>query len=277
VLPLIAVETAAIVLLGVLVFGLLRSHAEILRRLHSLGAGLDPDITPDPQFAGTLTTDLARRAPRRGASASTAADVSGTTIGDEPVSMGIVGARHDTLLAFLTTGCLTCAGFWEVFGSERHLAVPGGARLIVVVKGPDQESPSRLTEVAPAHVPVVRSNEAWADYQVPVAPYFVYVEGPSGRVIGEGAGQTWSQVTSLLGQALADADAVGARPTRSPGPRPVGPELRLDTETRSDRELADAGILPGHPSLYPSPRVPQPQPQPAPQSQSQPAPQRRVD
>jgi hypothetical protein len=272
VLPLIAVETAAIVLLGVLVFGLLRSHAEILRRLHSLGAGLEPDVTPDPQFTGTLTADLARRAPRRGASASTAADVSGTTVGDEPVTMGIVGARHDTLLAFLTTGCLTCAGFWEVFGADRHPAVPGGARLVVVVKGPDQESPSRLAEVAPAHVPVVRSNEAWADYQVPVAPYFVYVEGPSGRVIGEGAGQTWSQVSSLLGQALADAEA-GARPTPSPGPRPVGRELRLDTETRSDRELADAGILPGHPSLYPPPRIPQPQPPP----QSQPSPQRRAD
>ena len=36
---LIVVEAAAIVLLGVLVVGLLKSHAEILRQLHDLGAG----------------------------------------------------------------------------------------------------------------------------------------------------------------------------------------------------------------------------------------------
>ncbi|MGI8776167.1 MAG: hypothetical protein ACR2LJ_01965 [Acidimicrobiales bacterium] len=268
-LPLIAVETAAIVLLGLLVLGLLRSHAEILRRLHSLGAGLDPDLSPDASPTlplGTLGSDLARRPPRRGGSTSTGSDVSGITVTDEPVSIGVVGARQDTLLAFLTTGCLTCNGFWDVFRTGRHLAVPGGARLVVVVKGPDQESQSRLTELAPTQVPVVRSNEAWSDYEVPVAPYFVYVEGPSGRVIGEGAGQTWDQVSSLLGQALADAEAMGARPPRPAEHRPAAPEERLDTEARSDRDLAKAGILPGHPSLYPAPKAPpataQPQPQP---------------
>ena len=39
---LIAVETLVLVLLTLLVAGLLRSHAEILRRLHAIGAGLDP-------------------------------------------------------------------------------------------------------------------------------------------------------------------------------------------------------------------------------------------
>jgi len=270
-LPLIAVEAAAIVLLGLLVLGLLRSHAEILRRLHSLGAGLDPDLSPDasPTSAlGSLGSDLARRHPRRGGSTSIGTDVSGITVTDEPVSIGVVGARQDTLLAFLTTGCLTCNGFWDIFRTGRHLAVPGGARLVVVVKGPDQESQSRLIELAPTQVPVVRSSEAWSDYEVPVAPYFVYVEGPSGRVIGEGAGQTWDQVSSLLGQALADAEAMGARPPRPTQHLPAAPEGRLDTEARSDRDLAKAGILPGHPSLYPAPKEPpataQPQPQPQP-------------
>ena len=40
---LIVVETVVLVLLVVVVTGLLRSHGEILRRLHTLGAGLDPD------------------------------------------------------------------------------------------------------------------------------------------------------------------------------------------------------------------------------------------
>ncbi len=251
-LPLVAIEAVAIVLLGVLVFGLLRSHAEILRRLHSLGAGLDPDAEPE----------IRARPPQPGTSPSNGSDVTGTSVTDEPMSVGIVGARHDTLLAFLTTGCLTCEGFWDVFHDHRRLPVPGGARLVVVVKGPDQESPSRLLELAAPDGPVVRSTEAWTDYRVPVAPYFVYVDGPSGRVIGEGAGQSWKQVTSLLGQALADAEEAGGRARRRPPASPVPPNSvqtdtgSLDTETRSDRELAEAGILPGHPSLYPSPASP---------------------
>ena len=40
---LVAIESVVIVLLAILVVGLLRSHAEILRRLHELGAGIDHD------------------------------------------------------------------------------------------------------------------------------------------------------------------------------------------------------------------------------------------
>jgi len=107
---------------------------------------------------------------------------------------------------------------------------------------------------------------------VPVTREEVYLERqpgdrqPDDHTIGEGAGQTWDQVSSLLGQPLADAEAMGARPPRPAEHRPAAPEERLDTEARSDRDLAKAGILPGHPSLYPAPKAPpataQPQPQP---------------
>ena len=40
---LVVIETVVLVLLTVVVIGLLRSHGEILRQLHTLGAGLDPD------------------------------------------------------------------------------------------------------------------------------------------------------------------------------------------------------------------------------------------
>src|SRR5437764_12142881 len=43
----LVVETVVLVLLTLLVAGLLRSHAEILRRLHALGSGLDPDAPAD--------------------------------------------------------------------------------------------------------------------------------------------------------------------------------------------------------------------------------------
>ncbi len=48
---LVAVETIVLVLLTVVVTGLLRSHGEILRRLHAMGAGLDPDADPNEQPA----------------------------------------------------------------------------------------------------------------------------------------------------------------------------------------------------------------------------------
>ncbi len=218
----VAIQAVAIVLLGILVVGLLRSHAEILRKLHELGAGLDPDSTA---AATTAVPAPVRR------TASTASDLSGTTPDDEAVRIGVVGARQSTLLAFLSSGCQTCGGFWETFAATDRQAVPGGARLAIVTKGPEAESESRIGELAPAAFPVVMSTEAWLEYKVPATPYFVYVDGPSGRILGEGSAQTWDQVKSLWSQALADA---------------------AGGEARADRELLQAGIRPGHRSLYPS-------------------------
>jgi hypothetical protein len=226
----VTIEAVAIVLLGLLVVGLLRSHAEILRQLHGLGAGLDPDA------ATGATRPVPAPAPVRRSSA-TGFDVAGTTPGDDTaVRVGVVGARQSTVLAFLSSGCLTCGNFWEAFGATDRLHVPGGARLVVVTKSPDAESPGRIRELAPAAFPVVMSSAAWEDYEVPHTPYFVYVDGPSGRVVGEGSAQTWPQVVSLWTQALAD-DA----------------RRRGGGEERADRELLQAGIHPGHDSLYPTP------------------------
>lgn len=216
----VTIEAVAIVLLGLLVVGLLRSHAEILRRLHELGAGLDPDAVPG------VTTPVPT--PARRASA-TAFDVAGVSPADESVRIGVVGARQSTLLAFLSSGCFTCGNFWESFATTDRLAVPGGARLVVVTKSPDAESPGRIRQLAPTAFPVVMSSEAWDAYKVPQTPYFVYVDGPSGRIVGEGSSATWDQVVSLWSQALADG------------------------ESRADRELLQAGIHPGHESLYPTP------------------------
>ena len=222
----VAIQAVAIVLLGLLVVGLLRSHAEILRRLHELGAGLDPDAAP---AAGATT---AVPAPVR-RTAATGFDLAGVTPGDEAVHVGIVGARQSTLLAFLSSGCLTCGGFWETFAGTDRLAVPGRARLAIVTKGPEAESASRIRELAPSAHPVVMSTEAWLAYKVPATPYFVYVDGPTGRIVGEGSAGTWEQVSSLWSQALADEG---------------------DSEARADRELLQAGIRPGHRSLYPTRR-----------------------
>ena len=81
----LVIQSVAIVLLGVLVVGLLRSHAEILRTLHELGAGLDPDT------AASGTTTAVPAPVRR--TAATGFDVSGATPSDETVRIG----AHDRI------------------------------------------------------------------------------------------------------------------------------------------------------------------------------------
>jgi hypothetical protein len=233
---LIVAETAAIALLGLLVAGLLRSHAEILRKLHALGAG-EPDAARPVEFR----VEAGVAEPRQEFPA--AADLAGVTPDDQAIAVAVSGGAHDTLLAFLSSGCLTCAGFWDQFGSGAPLGLPAGTRLVVVTKGPEAESVAALRRLAPPGLPVVMSTDAWEAYEVPLSPYFVHVHGPSGRTLGEGAASRWEQVVDLLGQASADIAA-----GRGDG------RVRGDTarEARADRELAAAGILPGDPRLYPT-------------------------
>jgi hypothetical protein len=226
---LLAAETLLLILLAVLVVALLRSHAEILRRLDERGAG--------ERLPGRLPEGMPR--PRTGDGAPIATDLAGTELGGDAVQVGLGAGGRSTLIAFLTSGCLTCHGFWRSFASARPPEIPGGARLVIVTKDPAHESPSRLRDLAPADVPVVMSSAAWESYEVPTAPYFVYVDGASGEVHGEGAASGWEQVLSLLRDALDDAAEDGR--ARS-GPARAN---------RIDLDLERAGIGPGHPSLYP--------------------------
>jgi hypothetical protein len=238
VIALVVAEAVAILLLALLVAGLLRSHAEILRSLHELGASPYEDSEAAPSSRPTTSRV---EAPDLDAGA----DVAGSSPDGEAISIGIIGAEHDTLLAFLSSGCSTCAGFWDTF-SAADLPVPAGARLVVVTKEADIESISAIRALAPAGVPVVMSNGAWTDYEVPVVPYFVHVRGATGRVVGQGTGVSWDQVVSLMGQAVGDVELP------LPGVRKASADA--DREARADRALLSAGITPGHASLYPGGR-----------------------
>jgi hypothetical protein len=146
-----------------------------------------------------------------------------------------VGAAHDTLLAFLSSGCMTCAGFWEALGAGGAPGLPAGMRVVAVTKDPGEESEATIRTLS-SGLTVVMSTQAWFDYEVPGSPYFVHVNGTTGRVKGEGTASTWEQVVSLVSRAAADASR--ARPGTG--------------EDRIDQELLAAGILPGDPSLYPT-------------------------
>ena len=153
-----------------------------------------------------------------------------------------------TLLAFLSSGCSSCAGFWEAFHDQGQLELPAGARLVVVTKGPDREVAGEVAALAPPGTTVVMSNDAWTDYEVPGSPFFVLVDGGRGRRIGEGVATHFRQVAELVRRAEVDA-AASAAGTRS------GRDIGLDgpaRESANDAELRAAGILPGDPSLYPT-------------------------
>lgn len=226
----------AVVGLAVLVAGLLRSHAEILRALHELGAGIVLDRETgagQPRSSGPQPLVLEPFAPPVGAP-ERPSTVSGETLDGELVELPLAG-HGDTLLAFLSSGCVTCQSFWETFAAG-PVSVPGGARLVVVAQGEPDESPSALRSRSPVGLTLVRSSETWGEFSVPGSPYFVYVDGRTGHVVGEGSAASWPQVADLMTQARADEQE-------------RAPRGKKGRDTRDERALAEAGIGPGHASL----------------------------
>jgi hypothetical protein len=237
---LIGVESAVLLVLSVLVAGLLRSHATILRRLHELDTGRSQggaDFRVMPGLAEPVPLD-APFLPAR--------DIEGRSLDDDAIVIRTGHVEHGTVLAFLSSSCSTCETFWEEFASP-GLLLPADVRLVVVTKGLAEESPFALAQLRPRGIDVVMSSQAWVDYQVPGSPYVVAIDGPSGRTIGEGTGMSWNQVARLLAESTGDAGYVA-----DTGFRQHKPESDAEREARVDRELISAGILPGDPSLYPA-------------------------
>lgn len=258
-LAIVVAEGVAIALLGILVLGLLRSHALILKALHELGAGLELE-----KEAGTgVTTATTGGTPgpvpveletgvvpaSRGTS-STAHDIVGTDLDRQERTVTVTTPGSRTLLAFLSSGCSVCQTFWEEF--RAGVEVPGNGQLRIIAKGPEEESVSTLRDLA-GGLEVLQSSAAWTDYDIPGSPYFLYVEG--GVITGEGSATTWPQVRDLMAQGVSDAAEARAAAGRSSPGALIGLDDRgeRDSLPRIDSELLAAGIRPGDPSLYLSP------------------------
>ncbi len=225
-IALVSAETVLLVLLVVLVAGLLRSHAELLRRI---GPAADPAAAlpasgsqlPQPP-ASSRRRDQAHAAP-----------LTGLTLGGDAVALDFAGGgTSPTLLAFLSSGCSTCAGFWETLG-ERRLP---GIQTVIVTRGADRERPASLRSLAPDGVAVVMSSSAWEDYGVPGAPYFVLVDE---EIRGEGVATGWPALSCLVRDAVQDAALAGGLDPGAARARSV------------DEALAAGGIGPGDARLYP--------------------------
>jgi hypothetical protein len=233
-------------LLALLVVGLLRSHAEILRRLEAGGAVDAPPVADSEEW----DPDVPR--PREDADWEAASPISGRTLNGNSVQFAFPEGGQDTLLAFLSSGCEICGAFWEAFaGDDRDL--PRATRLLIVTKDTSHESPSRLHDLAPSDVSVVMSSAAWEDYGVPLAPYFVYVAGLSGAIEGEGAAANWEQLRSLFKDFLFDREHLASSQEEGSRGQSADDAGRLGA---INRRLRTAGIVPGHPSLDDSPELP---------------------
>lgn len=247
----VVVEGLVIALLAVLVAGLLRSHADIIRTLHDRGLGDHADgasgANANTADAGPIAVQDGVIAP--GPGASKVADIAGEQPNGGTRTIAVSGTDHPTLLAFLSSGCITCGAFWSAFADPNHVTdLPSpSTRVVIVTKDVTSESPAKLQKLAPEGIPTLMSSEAWSKYKVPGSPYFVLVDGPSGTIVGEGSGTSWSQVGGLLRSSLADRGVMldGAI-------RPVRHDDGPAREARADAELLAAGVQPGDGSLYPT-------------------------
>jgi len=223
---LLAIVSVLLLFVVVFVVGLLRSHAEILRRLAAVEDG------------GTISARALDGPPP---SAIPATDIAGETPEGDSTKVMLGPGSPMTLLAFLGSGCGACAPLWEAI--RAGATAPAGARMIVLTKGSEQESPSLVRALA-AGRPVLMSTPAWTDYAVTSSPQFVLVDGPSGRVAGRGSAGTWEQLTGLVERALADAQLRPDSPSTDAG-------STHERATRVGATLEEWGIVPGHPSLDP--------------------------
>lgn len=241
---------AAVVALGVVVgallvvvMGLLRSHADILRALADLGASLDPDAPRTSGAGGAVVAPVGT---------TRASDLTGVGLDGEPLSVGVLGASHTTFVVFLSTTCSTCRPFWEALSAGG--AAPPGSRVVVVVQ--EEEDPPAVARLAGPRLAVIRSTQAWRDYGVPGSPHVVRVE-PNGAVGGEGTGSSWAQVLDLLGAAHRRGRSPAPLPPLPPRPRTPAPRGSggwrgdRDNSARIDAELRAAGVAAGDPQLYP--------------------------
>ena len=100
----VVIEAVVILLLVILVAGLLKSHAEILRQLHALGAR---------ETAGPQEVDIRTRT--TGFEKAPTTVITGTDVRGATRSLSLEHNRGNTLIAFLSSGCASCQ-----YGANSH-------------------------------------------------------------------------------------------------------------------------------------------------------------
>lgn len=259
----VAINFVLLAMLALLVVGMLRAYAEVIRRLENLDrAGVVIGAAPNGNAAAPEVGAQAETETEPGAGVGDLAlPIQGHRPGGGATAIDLSGGRSDgTLLTFLSAGCVSCGEIWEaVTAGAEDLTKLGIGRVVIVTKAPGEEDPVRIQRLSNGFGDVVMSSEAFRDYAADFTPYFVLVK-PSGEVAGVGTAQSWPQMLEMIREATLDEAfakrltpkrgilAMARKWTARSGPRAETP---AEQSARADAELAAAGIGPGHPSLYP--------------------------
>lgn len=167
-----------------------------------------------------------------------AGDIAGMSPLGDAIVVSLTAAREDTLLAFLSSGCVTCEGVWAALqdGSE----VPGGARIVVVTHSPRSREPLAGARTG------VRARTPGCDVERGIRR----VSGPGGAVLRSRRARR-----NAPGRRHRRPLGPGWCPRRTGGPRRgiharrPRPVHRRRPRAPNDGELLAAGIGPGDPRL----------------------------
>ncbi len=215
----VTVETLLLLMVLLLVAGLLRSHAEILRTLSGSGSRHGGSELPSDERVGGVREAL---------------EFEGVTLGGEEVLVSTISDKSRLLLAFLSSGCSSCRGIWR--GLLDHSdQLPPDTAVLVVTKDREEESVSRLRKLGAADVPLVMSSPAWEAYRVPGSPYFVYLDGETVR--GEGAAHSWQSALSFVEDEIADTEFSQEQAEAAVNHRPVEAERAPSDGQRVDVQV----------------------------------------
>ncbi len=156
---------------------------EVLRRARPIPTGVGEPQTPAVDIVGTDCAGAGFSVPVRG-----------------PL------APEWTLLVFLSTSCVGCADLWALVCAGVPESTTGESPVVVtavvaVTRGPGNEDPSAVARVCPSRGRVVMSDDAWADYRVTGAPFFVVVHRDARTVVREGVAWGVDNVLDQFGRA----------------------------------------------------------------------------
>jgi hypothetical protein len=121
--------------------------------------------------------------------------VQGVVPSGEPVSYEI--GEGWSVLVFLSTACDGCHELWSALANPIGSPLPEGVRTVLVTHAPSVESPAEAARLSGAAT-LVMSDEAWTDYEVHSGPFFVVVDGATGRVASEGVAWSAAQIAAAV-------------------------------------------------------------------------------
>ena len=173
--------------------------------------------------------------------------IAGLTPSGDARAVAVDNSDRLTLLGFLSSGCQSCAGFWDALQRPDQLGLPDGTRVVIVTKGPELEITPQVQALTSGQVPVLMSTEAWHDYQVPGSPFFVLVDGATGQKIGQGVAAQIGQLVDLVRRAQSERRP-GMTLVRRPSPVWTGRRVKWPTTRRSATQAFSRAIQASIPS-----------------------------